>query len=147
MGRRSRKRAGVVDGAASARTAREPREARPARPLDRRARLDEAPKAPWSPFPLVELAVLVGLILIVLGFLSSSHRRVALVATGLAVVTLAGLELSIREHFAGYRSHSTLLSGAGAVVVAVPLFFVGVPREAVLLIAAVVFGLVFYLLR
>src|SRR5207248_27771 len=73
--------------------------------------------------------------------------RVALVATGLAVVTLAGLELSIREHFAGYRSHSTLLSGAGAVVVAVPLFFVGVPREAVLLIAAVVFGLVFYLLR
>ena len=31
---------------------------------------------------------------------------------GLLLGTLAGLEVSIREHFAGFRSHSTLLAGA-----------------------------------
>lgn len=146
MGRRSRKRAGVADGAASARPEASP--ARPSRPLDRRARLDEAPKAPWSPFPLVELTVLIGIVLIVLGFVShSSHRRATLIVLGLALATLSGLELSIREHFAGYRSHSTLLAGACALVVAIPLFFFGVPRDAVLVAAAGVFGLAFYLLR
>ena len=35
-----------------------------------------------------------------------------LIGTGLALGSLAGLELSIREHFAGYRSHTLLLAGA-----------------------------------
>jgi hypothetical protein len=39
-------------------------------------------------------------------------------AVGLALGSLAGLELSIREHFAGYRSHTLLLSAA----VGVPVF-------------------------
>ena len=42
---------------------------------------------------------------------------------GFALVTLASLELSLREHFSGYRSHSALLAGAAAVIVDVPLFF------------------------
>jgi hypothetical protein len=154
MGRRSRKRAGVADGAPSA-PASEPREprgsrpARPARPLDRRARLDEAPKAPWHPFPLVELTVLLGIGLIVLGFLShDSHRRATLIALGLLLATLSGLEVSIREHFAGYRSHTTLLSGASALIVAAPLFFLTrLPQEVLLGVAVVVFGVAFYLLR
>ena len=35
-----------------------------------------------------------------------------MIAVGLALGALAGMELSIREHFAGYRSHTLLLSGA-----------------------------------
>ena len=151
MGRRSRKRAGVVERAPAARepAPREQRPARPARPLDRRARLEEAPKAPWSPFPLVELTVLISLVLILVGFLSnSSHRRATLIGLGLALGTLSGLELSIREHFAGYRSHTTLLSSACALGIAVPLyFFTPVPQEALLAVALAVFGIAFYLLR
>jgi len=37
--------------------------------------------------------------------------------------SLAGLELSIREHFAGYRSHTTLLAGVAAFVAVVVTFF------------------------
>jgi predicted membrane channel-forming protein YqfA (hemolysin III family) len=126
---------------------REP--ARPARPLTRRARLEEAPKAPWHPFPLVELTVLLALVFIVLGFVSnSSHRRATLIALGLVLGTLSGLELSIREHFAGYRSHSSLLAGATALVVDLPLYFLtALPQVALLATAVVVFGVAFYLLR
>ena len=34
-----------------------------------------------------------------------------MIAAGVALASLAGLELSIREHLAGYRSHSTVLAG------------------------------------
>jgi uncharacterized membrane protein len=40
-----------------------------------------------------------------------------MVFAGLALGSLAGLELAIREHFAGYRSHTMLLAGAVAVFV------------------------------
>ena len=47
-----------------------------------------------------------------------------MIAVGLVLGSLGGLELSIREHFAAYRSHTLLLSAA-----------VGVPLFGVLLIA------------
>jgi uncharacterized membrane protein YhiD involved in acid resistance len=37
--------------------------------------------------------------------------------------SLAGLELSAREHFSGYRSHTLLLSGAAAIAVLAVLVF------------------------
>ena len=45
-----------------------------------------------------------------------------MIAVGLALGSLAGLELSIREHFAGFRSHTLLLSAAIAVPVLGVLF-------------------------
>ena len=42
---------------------------------------------------------------------------------GLVLGSLAGLELSIREHFAGYRSHTLLLAGAAGVAVLLLLAF------------------------
>lgn len=42
-------------------------------------------------------------------------RGKVIVGVGLVLGSLAGLELSAREHFAGYRSHTTLLAGACAV--------------------------------
>lgn len=148
MGRRSRKRTGVGDRTPRPARAPAPAEPRARAPLSRRARLDEAPKAPWSPFPLVELTVLLGLVLIVLGVFSSGQRRWVLIAVGLALATLSGLEVSIREHFAGYRSHTTLLAAASALVIDTPLFFLTpLPQEVLLLVALVTFGLAFYLLR
>jgi tetrahydromethanopterin S-methyltransferase subunit C len=108
----------------------------------------DAPKAPWSPFPLTELVVLLAMALIVAGVLTDGGRRGALLGCGFALVSLAGLELALREHFAGYRSHSTLLAGASAIVVVAPLFlWTGLPQIALLAIGAGVFVLLLMRLR
>jgi hypothetical protein len=110
--------------------------------------MEEAPKAPWSPFPLVELVVLVALVLIVAGFFADGPRRAALLGCGFALVTLAGLELALREHFAGFRSHSTLLAGAAAIAVDAPLFLLtDLPQIVLLCLGACVFALVLVLAR
>jgi hypothetical protein len=85
--------------------------------------LDERPPAPWGNVPLVELAVLAGIVLLVAGFIVGGSQGVAMIATGAVLCSIAGLELSIREHFGGYRSHTFLLSGAVAVVVLAGLYF------------------------
>jgi hypothetical protein len=108
----------------------------------------EAPKAPWSPFPLVELCVLAALVLLVLGVLADGDRRGVLLACGLALVTLAGLELALREHLAGFRSHSTLLAAACALAVAVPLsLLTGLPKLVIAPVAVLVFGAALTLAR
>ena len=150
MGRRSRKRGSVSAGAPTASQA--PASQAPGRPhavpRSHRAPMAEAPKAPWSPFPLVELCVLLGIVLIVLGFVTDGSRRGAFLAGGIALASLAGLELSIREHFAGFRSHSALLAGAAAVVIVVPLYFLtGLPQVALLAVGVVVYTLGFFALR
>jgi hypothetical protein len=110
--------------------------------------MDEAPKAPWSPFPLVELVVLIALVLIVAGFLTDGPRRAALLGCGFVLVTLAGLELALREHFTGFRSHSTLLAGASAVAIDAPLYLLtDIPQIALLAIGVCVFALVLVLAR
>jgi hypothetical protein len=120
----------------------------PAPPRSRRARLDEAPKAPWSPFPLVELTILGGIVLMVLGLVGVAADRIAFIVCGLALVSVASLELSLREHFAGYRSHSSLLAGAAVVLVIAPLaFFTGLPKVALIGVGVVVFGGCFLALR
>jgi predicted membrane channel-forming protein YqfA (hemolysin III family) len=147
MGRRSRKR----DTAPAAAPTAPPRAAGNtphAAPRSHRAPMTEAPKAPWSPFPLVELCVLIAIVLIVLGFVTDGSRRGALLACGIALASLAGLELAIREHFAGFRSHSALLAGAAAVIVDVPLYFLtGLPQLALLAVGVVIYTLGFVALR
>ncbi|MGH2985409.1 MAG: MgtC/SapB family protein [Solirubrobacterales bacterium] len=95
----------------------------PAKP-PRKPISEERPPAPWGSFPLVELVVLFGLGLFVAGFFFvEGSRGTQLFATGLAIASLAGLELSIREHFAGFRSHSTLLSAGAGVAVMLGLYY------------------------
>lgn len=110
MGRRSRKRAiapgptqtplADSDGAAPT---------RPAAPR-RRARRGEAPKPIWAPFPLAELVILLGLGCIAGGVIWGGSQGMTLLVCGVVVVCLAALELAIREHVTGYRSHSALLA-------------------------------------
>lgn len=126
----------------------EPGRAPHARPVDRRARLSEAPPAPWSPFPLIEICILIGIILIVIGFVGGPSNRGALLGFGFALVSLSAIEQSIREHFAGFRSHSTILAAVCALASSIPLYFLThIPQEVILVVAAVVFFLAMTTLR
>jgi hypothetical protein len=110
----------------------------------------ERPPAPWGSFPLVELVVLLALVMLIAGFFVQGARGITMIATGLTLGMLAGLELSIREHFAGYKSHSTVLAGSVAVLVLGLGFFLlptGWPQAVNLVFAAIVFASSFYLLR
>ncbi len=156
MGKRSRKRAdgggtGVTETSGSTRAERDAaRRARaermrkglpePARRPDptRRPKLDERPPPLWAPFPLTELLVLAGLVLMVWGFLEGGGQAAnAKLAAGLAVASLAGLELAVREHVTGFRSHTTLLSGVIAIATILALnLAAGVTVLGPLLVAA-----------
>ena len=156
MGRRSRKR--LADAEASPHAAGEATRAErdtrrqldaPARPRARprtRSRAADRPPAPWGSFPLVELLVLIALVLLVWGVVA---RRGVIVVTGLAIGSIGGLELSIREHFTGFRSHTTLLAGAVALIVIVVMSLVasGTARLVALPVAGAVFVVAFWLLR
>jgi hypothetical protein len=99
----------------------------------------ERPKAPWHPFPLVELCVFVGIVLLVIGGLNaSSDRGRLLLVCGMALGSLGGLDTAVREHWAGFRSHTTVLAAAPAVVVAALLYFARAPWIAVVLGAGAV---------
>ena len=113
----------------------------PERATPRRRLPDERPPAPWGSFPLVELAVLAALIMLVAGF--ATQKR-SIVFAGLALGSVAGLELSVREHFAGYRSHTFLLSGAAGVAVLAALAYLtpSLRLPFALAIAAAAFALV-----
>jgi hypothetical protein len=55
--------------------------------------------------------------------------------------------VAIREHFAGYRSHTTVLAGMPAIVGMAVLFFGGVPQGIVLATGAAVFATAFWAMR
>jgi hypothetical protein len=120
----------------------------PRPPARARPRLEDRPKPPWHPVPLVELAVLVGIVLIVVGFLSRDQRRGrTLLALGVLLGSLGGLDTALREHFAGYRSHTLVLALAPAVAAVVLLAVAGAPLVAIPLAAVAIFGVGFILLR
>jgi hypothetical protein len=152
MGRRSRKRAADASTRAERDAARRARaaSAEPRRPRRRPGRptIDERPPAPWGSFPLSELLVLVGIVLITWGALSGKGGEERL-AAGIVIAALGGAELALREHLAGYRSHTTLLAGvaAFAVVTGVALGLGPVRLWLLVLIAAAVFASAFYWLR
>lgn len=107
------------------------------------AAADERPPAPWGSFPLVEIAVLVGIVILLIGLIGGGERGALLIGIGLGLAGLGGLELAIREHFAGYRSHSTLLAGIPAIAVLALLFYAGpesLPPLARVGIAAAIFA-------
>jgi hypothetical protein len=110
MGKRSRKQRSE----ASTRAERDAR--RQAAATTPRRGTREAPAAPWGSFPLTELVVLIALVFGVIGFIRFSHHSgKVMVAAAMCLGSLGGLEVSIREHFAGFRSHTTLLAASCAV--------------------------------
>jgi hypothetical protein len=67
--------------------------------------------------------VLLALALLVAAFIVRGERGRTMLAAGLVLGSLGGLETSIREHFGGYRSHTTIFAAAAGVltIVAVTL--------------------------
>jgi hypothetical protein len=144
MGKRSRKRS-APDGAAMTRAERDVVRAT-ARPAPRRRATRERPPAPWGSFPLTELVVLAAIVLGVIGFIKiDTERGKVMVTAAMLLGSLGGLEVSIREHFAGFKSHTTLLAGSLAVG-AMILISVAGPRGLATVGVAVAAGVLIFVL-
>jgi hypothetical protein len=73
----------------------------------------------------------------------SGTLRVVMVVGGLFLCSLAGLELAVREHMGGYRSHTLVLAGVPSVAVLALLFYLApssFPSAARLAVAVAVFA-------
>lgn len=107
----------------------------------------ERPEGLFGPLPISELAILAGLIAAVVGFIEGGG---APLIVGLILCALGVVEVTGREHFSGYRSHTTLLAALPAIAVEAGLVAaIGEPRQRALLLLAVipVFTILFWLLR
>ena len=170
MGRRSRKRGGADAGSAAApdeeergssRAQRDAARERRARALERPPTRTRAPRpgtpaegrppAPWGSWPLAEGVGLLALVLLLAGFVVQGVRGFTMIVAALVLGSLVGLELSVREHFAGHRSHSALLGGVAAVLAMMALVYTTgygtLPPYLVLPFGLLVFGPCFLLLR
>ena len=149
MGRRSRKRGESTRAERdAARRERAASSAQRPRPRPGRPTAGERPRAPWGAFPLSELVILLGIVLILWGAARGSGGE-EMLAGGLVIASLGGGELALREHLAGYRSHSSLLAGGAAfVTVTVVALGLGPVKVWVLVVlGAAVFAATFYAMR
>jgi hypothetical protein len=118
---------------------------RTSKPAPRAAGPDDRPPAPWGKFPLAELTILAGIVALAIGVIGGHPTAIGI---GVALAGLGGMEVAVREHFAGYRSHSTLLAGTVFVFTVGGLFYLAHQILAVALGAgAVAFAIAFYLAR
>ncbi|MDX6616147.1 MAG: hypothetical protein QOD60_1238 [Solirubrobacterales bacterium] len=76
---------------------------------------EERPQPLWGSFPLSEIVIAIGLVMLIIGLFLPPSSGKLVVAVGLVLASLAGLEVAVREHLTGYRSHTTLLAGGTAV--------------------------------
>ncbi len=114
-------------------------------PSRRVAAPEDRPPAPWGSFPLAELVILGGIVSLIVGVVGPNPTAIGV---GVAMAGLGGLEVAAREHFAGYRSHTTLLAGAVFVLTVGAVFYLADQILAVALGAgAVTFAIAFYLAR
>jgi hypothetical protein len=107
----------------------------------------ERPESPFGGLPVSEVAILAGMIGAVIGFLNGGG---AALVVGLIVCALGVCEITAREHFSGYRSHTALLAGIPAVAIEAALVALfGEPKQRGLLLVVVVpvFSILFWLLR
>jgi len=107
--------------------------------------VEERPPAPWGSFPLAELTVLAGVVMLLIGIFGRSPTAIGV---GIVLAGLGGLATAASEHFAGYRSHTTLLAGTVFVVVTGGLFYLaGLILAVCLAVGAVAFVATFFALR
>jgi hypothetical protein len=140
MGRRSRQRATTPAPPRAEPGASRPAATAPVAAPPRRGRRD-APPAPWGSFPLIELCALVAIAIGVWGFLRGGRGGAVLLTAAALLGSVAGLEIAIREHLGGFRSHSLVLSGTLTVATITGLFFAGLDRATLLPVAAAAFAL------
>jgi hypothetical protein len=133
MGRRSRQRV--------------PTPASSPRPVTPRERRRGAPTPPWGGFPLIELCALAAIVLGIWGLVQGGRSGGVLLVTAALLGSVAGLEVAIREHLGGYRSHTLLLAGTCAAATLGALVFLRAGRTTMLAVAAGVLLVAFAGLR
>jgi hypothetical protein len=156
--RRSRKARGAAPRVAAPRAvpssrrderaARERRAAQSSQQANRSlGTVGERPLGVFGGVPVSEFAIFAGLIALVVGMIDHGGSALEL---GIIVMGLGVTEVTAREHFSGFRSHTTLLALMPAVIVeAIYALVIGVPSQRILLLLPVVpiFGLCYLLLR
>jgi hypothetical protein len=107
----------------------------------------ERPPSPFG-FPVAEIAIFAGMVAVIVWLIEGGT---AVIVVGLTVCTLGVLEVTAREHFSGYRSHTMLLAAIPAVAVGIGVVsFIGKQNNRapyVIAVAAPVFALLFWFLR
>jgi hypothetical protein len=107
----------------------------------------ERPPAPWGSFPLTELVVLVALVVGVVGFIRlNTDSGKLMVGAAMVLGSLGGLEVTVREHFAGFKSHTTLLAASTAVLSMVLISVVGGTSGLAILGIVVAVGILVFVL-
>jgi hypothetical protein len=106
----------------------------------------ERPESPFGGLPISELAILVGLIASVIGFIQGGGPALVV---GLIVCALGVIEVTAREHFSGYRSHTALLAAIPSVALEAGVVLAFKPSQRAILVLAVVpvFAGLFWWLR
>jgi hypothetical protein len=107
----------------------------------------ERPPNPFGGVPVSEIAILLGGIAFVVGLVGSAPTALYV---GIVVLGLGVLEVTAREHFSGYRSHTTLLAGIPTVAVEFGLVtLVGSSKGRPFVVALIVplFACLFFLFR
>jgi hypothetical protein len=108
----------------------------------------ERPQSPFAGLPVSELAIFAGLAAVVVWLIRGGT---ATLVVGLVVCTLGVLEVTAREHFCGYRSHTTLLAAVPAVAISIGLVSaIGTAKDRaplLILVGAPIFSILFWALR
>jgi hypothetical protein len=78
-------------------------------PLGGALAVGERPPAPWHPLPLSEFLIVVGIVGAAVG-LSRGENGTAPLLAGIAAVVIGTVEVTLREHRSGYRSHAVILA-------------------------------------
>jgi hypothetical protein len=74
----------------------------------------ERPPGPFGGLPVSEFAIFAGAVALVVGVIR--HSTLALIG-GVVICLFGVVEVTSREHFSGYRSHTVLLAAIPAVAV------------------------------
>jgi hypothetical protein len=111
--------------------------------------LGERPQSPFGGLPVSEIAIFAGLVGLVVWLVRGG--TVTLIVS-LAVCALAVVEVTAREHFSGYRSHTTLLAAIPSLALGIGLLsLIGTARRnrapVLLAVAVPVFALLVWFLR
>jgi Flp pilus assembly protein TadB len=107
----------------------------------------ERPPNPFGGFPVSEIMIAAGIVGVIVWLF---ERLQPILITSVVVMAVGVLEFTIREHFSGYRSHTTLLAMLPAVLAGVGAVRLAgeTSGDAPLIVLAIpVFALLFFPLR
>lgn len=109
--------------------------------------LGERPQGLFGGLPVSEIAIAIGIVSLLIGYFSD---KPAAIGAGAVICGLAVAEVTGREHFSGFRSHTALLAAIPAVVVETLLVVAfGEPSNRLVLLVPIVpvFALAFWWLK